>query len=353
MSHTQRSPGRHGLRENRLAAAGALVRDLGIDVSDSALVGIDELALGKLAAMLAADPAFRNVRRFGWDDDNYWLVDASPSERSQYLALGNAINFRFWSLDEGVIRHAVGQRGGTVLQGSLYMWRSLRLCVANGSLPVLDARFLSRITSDELSAVFRSDSGPSPIEIAFEDRLANLRDLGTRLTGDWEGQFANLVKASDHDLTRFARYSSQLRAFDDPICKLTMVNAIMHTGSGLVEFNQDPLPGIDYELVRQLLRMGILRPRHDIDLKLRSAALLNARESGELRRSALSALIQLSEMSGLPCDVLDNKLWMNRTNCTDATPVCQQVGGAHKCPFEVTCEQITELGMPLEETRYY
>jgi Potential Queuosine, Q, salvage protein family len=343
--------------DGRLATAGiapavALARELGIDLGTSPLVRVDQSALRSLAEALRNNAASARGPRFGWDDDTYWLVDAPPSDRAQYLAVGNSVNFRFWRLDDGAVQAAQGKRDGSLLQGSMYMWRSLRQCVSDAAIPVLDARFLSRITADELDLIFADDSGVNPVP-ATGERVANLRDLGRHLADAWGGQFAHLLDAAAGRIAQFARYSSRLRAYDDPICKLTMVNAIMQQGSGLVAFDHDPLPGIDYELVRQLLRMSILRPGRRLGDKLRSRALLDPGESAELRRTALAALLQISETSGVPCDVLDNKLWMNRTKCTDAEPVCRKAGHAHECPFLGTCAKITELGMPLEMTRYY
>lgn len=340
------------LRSNS-ARAYALACQLGINLASSSLVEIDPPAVRRLAATLRDDPGLKDGRRFGWEDDTYWLVDAAPAARSQYLAIGNSINFRFWRLEDSRLQFSAGQRGGRLLQGSMYMWRSLRQCVADGAMPILSARFLSRITVDEFCEIFEDDSGNNPIESAIEDRVINLRDLGRRLTDEWGGQFVNLIQASHRELSLFARYSSRFRAYDDPICKLIMVNAIMQSGSGLVEFDQHPLPGIDYELVRQLLRIGVLRPCSDIALKLRSGTLLDDKESAELRRTALLALIRISDMTDFPCDLLDNKLWLNRINCTDTMPVCRQPGREHECPFLDPCAQITEFGMPLEITRYY
>ena len=352
MTHTEGQLPDAESRAQQITSGEALARELGINLGQSALVGVDWPALDRLATALRDDPAFTKVARFGWDDEAYWLVDAAPAARAQYLAVGNSINFRFWSLPGGLLQTAGGTLNGDPLQGSMYMWRSLRRCVADGNMPILSARFLDQITADELDLLFKDDSGVNPIP-AIQERVANLRNLGGRLMDTWEGEFINLIVASKSKLELFARYSAQFRAYDDPICKLTMVNAIMQRGSGLVEFDEDPLPGIDYELVRQLLRMGILRPSHRLGSKLRYKSLLDAGESAELQRIALAALLQISNRSGVSCDVLDNKLWMNRTKCTNERPVCRQAGRAHECPFVDTCAQITELGMPLELTRYY
>src|SRR5579859_2924432 len=244
------------LRAKSAVPGEALARELGIDLGKSTWVGVDWPALDRLAVAMSQDPFFTNVRRFGWDDDTYWLTEAAPAKRAQYLAVGNSINFRFWGLHAGLVRTSGGTRDGIPLQGSMYMWRSLRRCVTDGNIPILSAQFLSRITSSDLDLLFKDDSGANPIP-ATGERVTNLRDLGRHLTGAWDGEFINLITASKGKLELFARHSSRFRAYDDPLCKLTMVNAIMQRGSGLVDFDQDPLPGIDYELVRQLLRMGI------------------------------------------------------------------------------------------------
>ena len=59
-------------------------------------------------------------RRFGgsaprpaaWDDQLFWNVEASRADRCQFLAIGNAINFRFWTLAGGQVIPAAGPVGG-------------------------------------------------------------------------------------------------------------------------------------------------------------------------------------------------------------------------------------------------
>ena len=81
------------------------------------------------------------------------------------------------------------------------------------------------------------------------------------MPGQWGGEFVNVVDAARGSLTRFAELSATFRAFDDPVRKLTMVNAIMLAGSGLTHFDEEPLPGIDYHLIKQAVRQGLVIPR--------------------------------------------------------------------------------------------
>jgi hypothetical protein len=76
------------------------------------------------------------------------------------------------------------------------------------------------------------------------------------LAESWDGRFYNVAEATDGSIVEFARLSADFRAFDDPILKLTMVNAIVHTGSGVYSFRDEPLPAIYYHLLRHALRQG-------------------------------------------------------------------------------------------------
>jgi hypothetical protein len=131
-----------------------------------------------------------------------------------------------------------------------------------------------------------------------------------------------------------------------------MVNAIMHSGSDVYTFDDHPIPAIDYHLLRHALRQGMLRPCTQVARKLAEGRLLDAVEAQELRRLALVAFVHLSEQTGITGEVLDNKYWLNRRNCTDV-PVCLNEELAARCPFEEACARATHYALPLEHTRYY
>jgi len=228
----------------------------------------------------------------------------------------------------------------------MYLWRRLRCAVQRKEL-LLEADFLARLTQDQFVRALADDEGQLPLAPGMVERVANLRDLGTRLEERWGGQFVSVIQASSGSLERFAELCTSFRAFDDPVRKLTMVNAIMLTGSKLASFDRDPLPGVDYHPVKQALRQGLDRPSGRLRTKLESRELLDADESLALRGAVLSALVDVAHRAGISTAVIDNLYWLNRRVCGDEQWLCSS------CPFAGACSKRTEYGLPLELTRYY
>lgn len=287
-----------------------------------------------------------------WNDDTFWPRGIGNELRSQYFAVGNAINFRFWALHNGKIEPTGGYLRGEYFRGSSYMWRSLRLRIEVGDLRLFDPHYLANLRPEDLRDAFLDDQGSFPLEPGWHDRLRNLRDLGAKLLKRWSGSFINVVGESQASLVTFAGLSGEFRAYDDPLYKLTMVNAIMHQGAQVTTFLEPLLPGIDYQLLKHLLRHGVLLPAEAVATKLKERVLLPADQAAELRRLSMIAFIRLSEASGVGCDVLDNAWWFNRVNCLEETPVCV-TDRRTACPFLTPCRQLVEYATPAELTRYY
>jgi hypothetical protein len=328
-----------------------VAEELGLDLSASSMVSIDRRRLNLVANHLQRAKDLAAISPHAWDNPLFWNVDGTPEERSQFFAIGSAINFRFWELDGDRLTPAKGIIEGQEFRGSMYMWRSLRR--AQGRLPILEAEFLASLQDWQFDAIFTDDRGVNPLSVARLDRMMNLRELGQSLRRDWHGSFYELARATDESVVEFARLLARIRPFDDPLYKLTMVNAILHSGSGVYRFHDDPLPGIDYQLLKQLLRQGVLAPSGHIVHKLTQGQLLAADEAYELRRVALVAFVELCRMTGLSGAILDNKYWWNRLNCRDVAPVCINPETASRCPFLDVCSQSIQFGLPLEITRYY
>lgn len=326
---------------------------LGIDRSAGEVAEIDWHQVDAIARQIADMPGLGEFEPARWDDDHFWNVAGDRSERSQFFAIGNAINFRFWRLEDGRTVPATGELDGRAYRGAMYMWRALRRELGSGQGRLLDAGFLATMGEREFAEIFVDDSGSNPLATGGGDRLANLRDLGQRLNAEWGGRFLNLLEATEGSLLRFVEFSRGFRAFDDPIFKLTMLNAILHSGSGVFEFEDEPLPAIDYHLLRHALRQGMIRPQRSLEQKLKASELLSSEEALELRRLALVAFVAISERTGLAGDILDNKFWLNRVNCTDTDPVCLDPATAARCPFFGACVQAVDFPLPLELTRYY
>jgi hypothetical protein len=262
------------------------------------------------------------------------------------------VNFRFWRVDGDKVITEKGVLDGAEFGGSMYMWRALRRAVA-ADPGLLDADRMAGMTSEQFAGIFTDDHGYNPLNVGSEDRVTNIRDLGKKLSADWDGQFYNLAEAAGGSLVEFSKHSRKIRAFDDPIQKLTMVNAILHSGSGVHDFDDKPIPGIDYHLLRHALRQGIVVPSEQIGQKLENSQWLSTEEAGELRRITLLAFNELSKQTGIDGEVLDNKYWLNRKNCTDPGPVCADPDQAHKCPFAAGCKRKIAYQLPLERTRFY
>jgi hypothetical protein len=329
-----------------------LAEALGIDRSPSPLVSVMATQLQALSEQIGQSAGVAPSTRAKWDDPEFWNVDAQDGERSQFFAIGNCINFRFWSLDRGQVVPAAGEIDGTWHRGAMYMWRCLRRAVSREDLVPMDALALRGFSDADFDRIFADDRGVNPLDTGRQERILNLRNLGEVLTERWDGAFFNLIGAANGSLVRFAQLSQEIRAFDDPLFKLTMVNAIVHSGSEIVRFDDDPLPAIDYHLVRQALRQGLLSPGSDLRRKLVGRVQLTDFEGYELRRAALSAYIALSEKTGLSGDRIDNLYWQNRVNCSDS-PVCLDPATADRCPFIAACARQVEFDLPIEITRYY
>lgn len=324
-----------------------LAEQCGIELAPHPRVSIHPDAVVDLARILVSAAESEGREPYAWDDPKFWPVEDDAATRSQLLAVGNAMNFRFWRRSsDGIITPMSGALQGEVLTGSMYLWRKLRLALNEG-VPLSDAQYLGSMDPDTFEALFSDDKGFNPLGEGVEDRVANLRDLGQQLTCHWGGEFSNVVAASHQSLPAYMQFSRRFRAFDDSVGKLALVNALMLRGSGLASFHQPLLPAIDYQLLKQLLRQGVIVPEVALSNKLRRLQYLNDNEALQLRSAALEALLLCCEASGLPGDVVDNRLWRNRTICIDVEPACVS------CIFNTFCVKDASFQRPLHLTRHY
>lgn len=312
---------------------------------------VDWGQVGRISAQISLQAV--GFQRAAWDDGHFWNVDDDAASRSQFFAIGNSVNFRFWSLEAARMRPARGMLDGSEYQGAMYMWRALRRALGKTGGELLDADFLTRLSDADFDRIFADDTGGNPLAPGREQRIANLRDLGDHLLTHWNGSFFNLVESTGGSLVEFARLSRRIRAFDDPMWKLTMLTSILHSGSGIYRFRDDPLPAVDYHLLKQALRQGMVRPSPALGKEIATSRLLRSEDALELRRLALVAFVAVSERTGLSGELLDSRYWLNRVNCTDPDPVCLNPATADRCPFHGACCQFAQFEQPLELTRYY
>jgi hypothetical protein len=330
-----------------------LIRDLRIRLDFGELVKIDETKTRQLAEFVKTNDIFREYKPYDWSDYDYWLPNSEgEKEVSQFFALGNAINFRYWNLENGTFTYWNGKKRGIPVRGARFMWRSLKTAYDNEKLNIFDVGKLAKLKSGQLSEIFCDDQGKNPIP-HLEERSKNWSDLGLKLYEYWDGEFYNVIKESKGSLKKFVQLSRQFRAFDDPLCKMTMVNSILHSGRGLVNFQEKVIPGIDYQLMKENLRIGVLKPDDEIADKIRNMDLLEEHEARELRNACLQVFLDVMQNADVDGEILDNRWWLNSKYCTDDSPVCQNPENAGKCIFLDICEKNADFRIPLENTRYY
>ncbi len=325
-----------------------VLEELHLRLTFGKMVDLNYNVLDQVCKLLSKIKDQHKYEPLDWRDECHWPDDREDmSTVSQFFVVGNAINFRYWWInDRGVYRYCQGMKGKSRERGAYYMWRALRLCQKNGVVPILNAKKLSKISLNEMKQIFRDDEDRDVMP-ALKERQKNWRDLGYKLLEYWDGQFYNLVKETQNSLFEFVRYSRQFRAFDDPLCKMVMVNAIMHQGRGIVKFDSPIFPGIDYQLLKQQMRIGIVVPKGKLMKKLIRKEILTHGETRELRNAGLRSFLHIMEKTSIPGDVIDNLWWMNKRKCLDLQPLCEG------CLFSDVCTKKTEYGIPLELTRYY
>ncbi|MHA1832838.1 MAG: queuosine salvage family protein, partial [Candidatus Baldrarchaeia archaeon] len=201
-----------------------IVDRLRLNLEFGKFVEIDYQVLDEICDLVSKEKSFKTYEPYSWDNPLFWLENENGKrEVSQYFAVGNAINFRYWWKERnGRIVSCKGIKGGIEASGALYMWRSLRVCYDQEIFPILDADKLSKISLQDFKKIFRDDRGNIPIP-SCQERVKNWQDLGEKLREYWGGEFYNLLKETKNSLYNFIQYSRQFRAFDDPLCKMTMV----------------------------------------------------------------------------------------------------------------------------------
>lgn len=325
----------------------SVAEDCGIDPFHHPRVTVNWAAVASLTAAMREIAGRTGMRTYQWDDPHFWNVSEEPWIRSQLITIGNALNFRFWRLTgEGEIESMAGSVRGEPHTGSMYMWRRVQLAFVDDN-SIASAAFLADITPEAFDHLFADDDTFNPLSVAMGERVANLRDLGEVLLRDWDGRFSNLIEEARESLPRFIRLCARFRAFDDPLAKLTLVNALMQKGSGLAHFREPLLPAIDYQIVKQLLRQGVVVPDPSLTKKLLANVHLDDDEAFQLRSAAMDALLRAGTSSSLPGDYIDNQLWKNRVICSERAPRCDD------CPFNSFCARTVDFQRPLQVTRYY
>lgn len=315
------------------------------------LVEINETAFDKFVKFFKKKNQLLVNSAYDWIDDRFWLDPSKgPEINSQYFTVGNSINFKFWKFSNSGIQHVEGTKGHIKCKGSSYMWRCLKDCYDNNDYEILKASFLAQIEIKDMMNIFKTDEGKN-VMTHLEERWLNWRDLGKKLLEKYNNKFYTIILKSENDLETFLKSSKEFRAFDDPIYKMIMVNTILHQGRKIVDFGGDIFPGIDYHLMTQSLRLGLLNLNTTLEKKLINKVLLDNCESLALRKATLSCLIRIAKELNITGDIIDNIFFKNGKKYCTHNLSCEKT--KNECLFKDICKKKTQIFMPLEKTRYY
>ncbi|MGO8951713.1 MAG: queuosine 5'-phosphate N-glycosylase/hydrolase [Ktedonobacterales bacterium] len=123
-------------------------------------------------------------------DSLHW---SDGTERTvNFVLVLDALNFCFWG-EPGQARWRISFRG-QVLDGYNALAASLSRAVHDGC-PIWDAGYLAAMRGEELAQILRPIAESPEIPL-FEERLANVREVGRVLLGRYNGQFATAVDSA-------------------------------------------------------------------------------------------------------------------------------------------------------------
>ncbi len=118
-----------------------------------------------------------------------------PKDRLHFLLVFNSISFSYWGDPKWKIQYHSKE-----VDGAYGMICAVARAVENG-LRILDTKYLSQIKKSELSKILEGN-----VQIPlFEERLNILREIGTTLVNNFEGDFTNLVKDAKGDSQELLR----------------------------------------------------------------------------------------------------------------------------------------------------
>lgn len=225
-----------------------------------------------------------------------------------YVFVLDTLNFCFWSLP-GEPRWTV-EYGGAKYNGYWALALALKKAFEDGK-PLWEPSFLKTLDSAVLQTVLMPGGEGPPIPL-FDERLANLRELGEALCRDWQGEFRVFMERNGPDVGSFveAVVSSFPSFADEALYRGKKVHfykrAQILAGdlAGALEAPGEPplFPDLenltafaDYKLPQILRHAGILVYSPELAAKVDNRVLLlpQSEEEVEIRASTVWAVEEL------------------------------------------------------------
>jgi hypothetical protein len=257
-------------------------------------------------------------------------------EDLQLVFLQNVVNFCFWP-DPGKPKWRVEWPVGLTVTGG---WFGLKACFDRAraeGVSILEASYLVDITIEDVEAFFRGVDGTA-IPLLVE-RMKVLQEAGRGLLREFEGQFFNVIKRSNHDAIELVRLMCEhFPAFRDTrdldgneiiFLKRAQIcaNDIGHllAGEGRTQLrNLEHLTAFaDYKIPQMLRHFGILRYSEDLSERVDRLVLLprGCREEVEIRAATIWGVELIRrKLETFTAAQIDNALWFLSQDQTGVKP---------------------------------
>jgi hypothetical protein len=219
---------------------------------------------------------------------------------------------------------------------------------------------MSRITAGEVSKWLSTPSGVTIWDP--EVRAELLRDTATKLLKYFDGSVSRLISKCEGYIRhpRGAGLGSLIKifkAYSDPVEKKMFLFVKFLSRRGLASFKDRhniEVP-VDNHLTRIALRLKIVEPSKDLEVKILSRVPVSETEDVEIRRTVRYAYKLVSKLSGIEPDILDDFLWtFGRKFCKREQPACEY---ERRCPLGSSCPSYGRASYIVEhnfqDTFYY
>jgi hypothetical protein len=249
------------------------------------------------------------------DRDEEFFSSGDYQKDVQVVFLENVVNFCFWA-EKGHEKWKV-EYNGTEDDGASALRLVFERAISEG-VPILDAEYLSRLTTDQVREIFRPSNG---VEIPLlEKRHENLVEAGRVLLEKYDGYYSNLLKDSNYDAILITKTTIEnFKSFDDSyegvnFYKRAQLNAfdIAQIPSDNKITNTESLTAMaDYKLPQLLRFMGVLKYSDELAHKIDNWELIESgsREEIEIRSATIWATELVSQKLGISAGLADRAIW--------------------------------------------
>jgi Potential Queuosine, Q, salvage protein family len=267
--------------------------------------------------------------------DRYHFYDGTERTANWILAL-DAMNFCFWA-EKDQPRWCIEYQGER-LNGYFAEAAALKRAVEEG-FPLWDASYLSTISEKDLAYIFR---GEQTIPL-FEERLRNLREVGTVLLQQYDGQCIHAIELADRSAVKLALLlAKDFLSFNDvalyrnrtirffkraQICVADLHGSFSGKSWGAFSDIDQLTAFADYKLPQVLRHFGVLEYLPSLARRIDAQELLEAgsEEEVELRAATIWACELLRQELArhkriMTTAEIDLRLWLLGQNSSTMQP---------------------------------